>query len=258
MRLPSFRYAEPSTLQEAVAFLGEHGNQCRVIAGGTDLLPSMKQGIFNPAVLLSPERIPDLDKLEWDDQGGLRLGPLFKIRALESDGNILRKFPMIHHAARVLASPQLRFMGTVGGNLSLDTRCYYYNQSNSWRRSRPACIKMGGEVCNAIGGRKKCFAVFCGDLAPVLIALEARVTLLSGRGERTLPLADYYSGDGARPIVKEPDELLVSVDIPPPPKGAYTTFLKYRIRKSIDFPLASVAAVLSVDRAEKVAVKPIS
>jgi len=154
---------------------------------------------------------------------------------------------MVHQAARVLASPQLRFMGTVGGNLSLDTRCYYYNQSDSWRKSRPRCIKMGGEVCNAIGGGKKCFAVFSSDLAPALMALGASVKLLSQRGERTLPLYDYYSGNGAKPIFKEPDEMLVSVEIPPPPEGVYTTYLKYRIRKSIDFPLASLAAVLSVD-----------
>lgn len=252
MRLPVIRYAEPSTLQDAVAFLGEHGNQCRVIAGGTDLLPSMKQGILRPAVLLSLERIPDLNRIAWDDRGNLRLGPLVKIRALESDAILVKKFPMIHQAACVLASPQLRFMGTLGGNLSLDTRCYYYNQSNSWRKSRPTCIKMGGEVCNAIGGGKKCFAVFCSDLAPVLMALEAKVTLLSHRGERTLPLAEYYSGDGAKPILKEPDELLASIEVPPPPEGAYTKYMKYRIRKSIDFPLAGVAAVLSIDQAEKI------
>jgi 4-hydroxybenzoyl-CoA reductase subunit beta len=252
MRLPRFRYLEPRSLEEAVAFLGEHGNQCKIIGGGTDLLPSMKQGIFKPAVLLSPEKIPDLDKLEWDDLGGLRLGPLVRIRTLETDPRILQRYPMVHQAARVLASPQLRFMGTVGGNLSLDTRCYYYNQSDSWRKSRPRCIKMGGEVCNAIGGGKKCFAVFSSDLAPVFVALEARVKLLSQRGERTLPLYDYYSGNGAKPIFKEPDEMLVSVEIPPPPEGVYTTYLKYRIRKSIDFPLASLAAVLSVDKEEKV------
>jgi 4-hydroxybenzoyl-CoA reductase subunit beta len=252
MRLPRFSYLEPRSIEEAVALLGEHGNRCKIIGGGTDLLPSMKQGIFKPAVLLTLEKIPDLDRLEWDAQGGLRLGPSVRVRTLETDPGILQKFPMVYQAAHVLASPQLRFMGTVGGNLSLDSRCYYYNQSDAWRKSRPRCIKMGGEVCNAIGRGKKCFAVCSSDLAPVLVALEASVKLLSHRGERTLSLRDYYSGDGAKPILKEPDELLVSVDIPPPPEGAYTTFLKYRIRKSIDFPLASVAAVLSVDRAEKV------
>jgi 4-hydroxybenzoyl-CoA reductase subunit beta len=252
MRLPRFQFLEPRNLEEATCMLGEHGDGCKIIGGGTDLLPSMKQGIFKPTVLLSLEKIPNLGGLEFDPQGGLRMGSLVKIRNLETDSLVFQLYPMIRQAAHVLASPQLRYMGTVGGNLSLDTRCYYYNQSQSWRKSRPRCVKMGGEVCNAIGGGKKCFAVFSGDLAPALMALGASVKLLSHRGERTLPLRDYYSGNGAKPLAKEPDEILSSVEVPPPPEGAYTTYLKYRIRKSIDFPLASLAAVLRVGREDKV------
>lgn len=246
MRLPSFEYLAPKSLEEASLFLKDHGSECRIMAGGTDLLPSMKQQIFKPKYLLNLQGVPKMDGIAFDGRV-LRLGALVRIRTLETDPTIRERYPMIGEAAGAVGSVQLRQMGTLGGNLSIDTRCYYYNQSSFWRSCRPKCVKMGGTTCNAIGGGKKCFAVFSGDLAPALIAAGATVRLLSGSGERSIPLADLYTGDGAKPIAMKPEEVLTSVEVPVPEKGTFTTYLKYRIRKSIDFPLAAVAAAVSLD-----------
>jgi 4-hydroxybenzoyl-CoA reductase subunit beta len=230
----------------------DHAKECKMMRGGTDLLPSMKQRIFRPKHVLNLSAIPDLDRIEFDERSGLRMGALVKLRTLEKDPVILKRYPMITQAAGEVGSVQLREMGTVGGNLSLDTRCYYYNQSDFWRKSRPICIKMGGDTCNAVGGGKKCFAIFSGDLAPALIALGAKIKLVSAKGERTLPLSEYYTGDGANPFTRGSEEILISVEAPTPLKRTSGCYLKYRIRKSIDFPLASVATQTTSDDQNKV------
>jgi len=252
MRLPDFQYVEPKSIGEACLFLKEHGQESKIMGGGTDLLPSMKQRIFRPKYIVHLGAIPNSDRIEFDEPSGLRIGAFVKLRSLEKDPVVLAKYPMIAQAASEVGSVQLRQMGTIGGNLSLDTRCYYYNQSKFWRSCRPTCIKMGGETCNAVGGGKKCFAIFSGDLAPALMALGAKIKLLSTAGERTILLNDLYTGDGASPLAIKPDEILIGVEVPMVPKEAFTNYFKYRIRKSIDFPLASVATMLSLDRKEKV------
>jgi 4-hydroxybenzoyl-CoA reductase subunit beta len=252
LRLPVFDYREPSSLEEAVSLLREHGTECKIIAGGTDLLPSMKQKLFRPKYVMSLERISDLGGIGFDEKQGLQIGSMVTLSALETSLTVKERYPMIRDAAHAVGSPHLRRMGTVGGNLSLDTRCCYYNQSESWRKSRPRCIKLGGDTCNAVGGGKKCFAVFSGDLAPALIALGAEIKLLSHRGERILPLRDYYTGNGAEPLARDSDEILVNVKVPPLSQDAVTPYFKYRIRESIDFPFAGLAAVIHVDKKEKV------
>lgn len=252
MLLPDFQYVEPKSLQEACLFLWEHRQESKIIGGGTDLLPSMKQRIFQPKYLVSLCGIPNLDCIEFDEVLGLRIGAMVKLHSLETDPVILERYPMIREATSKVGSFQIRQMGTVGGNLSLDTRCYYYNQSDFWRKCRPTCIKIGGEECNAINGGTKCFAVFSADLAPVLISLGAKIKLFSAYGQRNLFLRDFYTGNGAKPFTMEPEEVLVSVEVPPTPKDVFGTYLKYRIRKSIDFPLASVAIMLILKGREKV------
>jgi 4-hydroxybenzoyl-CoA reductase subunit beta len=212
----------------------------------------MKQRIVKPTYVVSLSSISDLKHLQFDERSGLQIGPAVTLRSLENDRVILEKYPSIAKAAGEVGSPQVREMGTAGGNLNLDTRCYYYNQSDFWRSCRPTCIKTGGETCNAVGGGKRCFAVFSGDLAPVLIALGATITLVAAKGERTLLLKDYYTGDGAKPFTREPDEILVRIDVPPLPEKSYSCYLKYRIRRSIDFPIADVAAVIRLNGHEKV------
>lgn len=245
MRLPDFQYAEPTSLNDACIFLSEHAGDCKLIAGGTDLLPSMKQRIVTPAYLVNLSAIPDLKHCSYDERTGLQIGAGVTLRSLEKDPLVLKKYPSIAQAAGAVGSAQLREMGTAGGNLNLDTRCFYYNQSDFWRSCRATCIKLGGTVCNAMGGGKKCFAVFSGDLAPMLIALGATVTLVSLRGERSVSLKDYYTGDGVQPFVREPLEILSRINVPPQPEKTHGCYLKYRIRRSIDFPLADVAALVS-------------
>jgi 4-hydroxybenzoyl-CoA reductase subunit beta len=251
MRLPNFQYVEPGSTQEASAFLANHAEESKVIAGGTDLLPSMKQRVFRPEYVVNLSAIPNLDTIEFDEQSGLKIGALATLSVIEQEPVILEKYPAIAQAAHAVGAVQLKWMGTVGGNLCLDTRCYYYNQSDFWRRCRPTCIKMGGDTCNAVGGGKKCFAVFSGDLAPALIAMGANIRLLSAKGERTLPLNDLYSGDGADPVSIPPEEILTSVEIPAPAEGTFSTYLKYRIRQAIDFPLAGVAVKLVMNENDK-------
>lgn len=252
MRLPDFQYIEPESLEEVCLFLKEHSHESKIMAGGTELLLSMKQRIFKPKYVVNLCAIQNLDRFEFDEDRGLRLGALVRLRYLETDPIILERYPIISQAAGEVGSVQLRQMGTIGGNLCLDTRCYYYNQSDFWRKCRPICIKMGGKKCNAMGKGKKCFAVFSGDLAPALIALGAKVKLLSTRGKRTLLLSDLYAGDGVKPLAMQPDEILVGVEVPTLPREAFNVYFKYRIRRSIDFPLASVAAMLNIDRKKKV------
>jgi len=252
MRLPDLRYIEPKSIEEACLFLKEHSQESRIMGGGTDLLPSMKQRIFKPKHVLNLCTIPDLNRIEFNERSGLRIGALVKLRTLEKDPLILKKYPMIAQAAGEVGSVQLREMGTVGGNLSLDTRCYYYNQSDFWRKCRPICIKMGGDTCNAVGGGKKCFAIFSGDLAPALIALGAKIKLVSVKGERILSLREYYTGDGAKPLTREPEEILINVEVPTLPQRTSGCYLKYRIRRSIDFPLAGVATRATLDNQNKV------
>jgi len=252
MQLPQFEYVESKSLEDAARFLQEKGRQSMLIGGGTDMLPSMKQRVYHPTYIISLAAVPDLKQIQFDDNGGLKLGSGLKLCTLENNAKIKKRFPIVAQAARAVGSPQIREMGTLGGNLCLDTRCYYYNQSDTWRKCRSACIKMGGDVCNAIGSGKKCFAVFSGDMAPALIAADARIVLHSARGERTIPLDELYSGDGARPLTKQPDEILMRVDIPGRQKGALATYSKYRIRKSIDYPLAGVATMLEMDSSDKI------
>jgi 4-hydroxybenzoyl-CoA reductase subunit beta len=245
MRLPDFQYVVPESVEELVEFLKSHPGEARVLAGGTDLLPSLKQGLHTPRTLVLLSRLPALKRIAFDDRSGLSIGPLATLRELETAPVNQERYPAVSRASGLVGSPQLRQMGTVGGNLNLDTRCFYYNQSSSWRKCRPVCVKAGGDTCNAIGGGKKCFAAFSGDLAPTLIALGASVRLMSGEGERTVPLGEYYTGNGAEPFVRRDDEVMTSIEVPPPPEGAFCVYRKFSIRKAIDFPLAGVAVMVN-------------
>jgi 4-hydroxybenzoyl-CoA reductase subunit beta len=252
MSLPDFKYVEPKSIEEACLFLKVHGRESKILGGGTDLLPSMKQRIFKPEYLVNPCRIKDLERIEFDEGGGLRIGALVKLRTLETHPFILERYAIIREAASEIGSPQIRQMGTVGGNLNLDTRCRYYNQSYFWRKCRPQCIKMGGNRCNALHGGRRCFAVFAGDLAPALIALGAKIKIQSVQGERAILLSDFYTGDGANPFITGPEEMLVYVEVPAAPRKSFGSYFKYRTRKSIDFPLSSVATMVELDGTEKI------
>jgi 4-hydroxybenzoyl-CoA reductase subunit beta len=244
--LPSFQCLEPATLEEAAMIMKEAGERGRILGGGTDLVPSMRQGIFAPELVVSLQSIPVLRELTWRDDEGLRIGAYCTLREIESSHEVQARYPLAAQAAREVASPTIRHMATVGGNICLDTRCYFYNQSEDWRSCGESCLKAGGEFCKASpnGKARKCFAVFSADLATALIALGADIELVSVRGLRRLPLADFYTGDGAKPNAKEPDEILSCVILPPASQILLGVYLKYRIRQTIDYPLAGVALTL--------------
>jgi 4-hydroxybenzoyl-CoA reductase subunit beta len=169
-----------------------------------------------------------------------------RLSALERDPAVVAGWPALSRAAALVATPALRNMATLGGNVCLDTRCTYYDQSQEWRESIGYCMKKDGETCWVAPGSDRCFAVSSSDTAPVLCALGAEVSLVSRAGERRIPLAELYSDDGARPLTRRPDEILGSIHLPPVGAGERATYLKLRRRGSIDFPVVGVAARVRV------------
>jgi 4-hydroxybenzoyl-CoA reductase subunit beta len=246
MQLPSFEHLQPRSLGEALELLAAHGQQARPIAGGTELLLSMKQGLLAPAYLVDLKEIPGVDSVV-EDKEGLRIGGLTKLSALIRSPVVQERFPLLAQAASAVAAAPLQEMGTVSGNLCQNTRCFYYNQSRSWRQVRGPCFKTGGDSCHVVRGGKRCFATYQGDLAPALIALGATITLAREGGERTLPLAELYTGKGKRPLALETGEVLAEVRVPASVDGARADYQKLRLRGAMDYPLVGVAAALRKD-----------
>jgi len=249
MSLPSFDVIRPRTTGAAIDALARYGAEVQIVAGGTDLVPSMKQGLFAPRALLDLKPIRELDFIRFDPEEGLSIGALTRISAIVASRIIAEQFPVLHEAAKTIASPLLRNMGTLGGNLCLDTRCLYYNQSHFWRDSLGYCIKKDGSICHVAPGGHFCWAVFSGDTAPALLALGATIELTSPRGPRQVPLAEFYANDGIAHIAKARDEIVTRVRVPASSAGWSGVYKKLRIRQSIDYPLAGVAAVMQKDRA---------
>ena len=212
------------------------------------MIPSMNQGLFAPKILLDLKGLRDLRFIRFDPERGLTVGAVTTISALTDSPVIARHFPVLHAAARNVASPLLRNMGTVGGNLCLDTRCLYYNQSAFWRQSLGGCIKNEGTICHVAPASDKCWAAFSGDVAPALLVLGASVRLASPRGWREVALADFYANDGLVHINKTHDEIVTSVHVPAASAGWSGAYRKLRIRHSIDYPLAGVAVAMQRNR----------
>lgn len=244
MSLPPFKVLRPRNLDAAVAALGRYGLDVQLVAGGTDLIPSMKQGLFAPKALLDLKGLRDLGFVRFDPERGLTVGALTTISGVTESPVIARHFPVLHAAAKSVASPLLRNMGTLGGNLCLDTRCLYYNQSAFWRQSLGGCIKKDGTLCHVAPGSDMCWAAFSGDTAPALLVLGASVRLASPRGAREVALADFYVNDGLVRMNKAHDEIVTSVHVPAASAGWGGAYKKLRIRQSIDYPLAGIAAAL--------------
>ena len=247
MSLPAFELIRPKTLDDAVKALACFGEDAQIVAGGTDLIPSMKQGLFAPSVLLDLKPVRELDLIRFEPDHGLEIGALTRITAMIESRVVAQYFPVLHEAAKTIASPLLRNMGTLGGNLCLDTRCLYYNQSIFWRESLGGCIKKDGSVCHVAPGGQKCWAVFSGDTAPALLALNATVQLAGPQGRRELPLAEFYLNDGIVRMAKSRDEIVTGIRVPPSSAGWSGTYKKLRIRQSIDYPLAGVAVAMLKD-----------
>ena len=242
LRLPRLRYLRPAGAREAAAMIAEHGGRAMLVAGGTDLVPNLKRRQFDPEVLV---QVPALGGIRRED-GHLVLGATVTLAEAAADPQLTRALPGYAEAAGLVSSPPLRNAGTVGGNLCVDTRCNYYNQTFEWRKSIGFCLKKDGEICLVAPGSPRCWAVSSSDTAPVALVLGATVTLAGPTGEREIPAADLYRDDGIDYLGKRPEEVLTSIRLPVEP-GVRTAYVKLRRRGSIDFPIAGAAVALVMD-----------
>ena len=244
MRLPHFTYHSPRTVREAAELLAASGG-AMLVAGGTDLLPNMKRRQQVPSTLIGLRRIDELRTIHVsssnEERPGFALGAAVTLTDLVRDVRIRESYRALWQAASQVATPHLRNMGTLGGNLCLDTRCNYYDQNYEWRKSIDFCMKKDGKTCWVATGSPKCLAVSSTDTAPALLALGARVTLVSAHATRQVDASDLYQNDGIHYLTRRPDEILTAVHIPSM-DGWRSVYWKLRRRGSFDFPVLSVAA----------------
>ncbi|MGD0378292.1 MAG: FAD binding domain-containing protein [Streptosporangiaceae bacterium] len=244
MRLPQFAYLPAATTAEAAQLLAEHPG-AQLVGGGTDLYPKMKRRQLEPEVLVGLRRVAELSGIHVN--AGVSVGAGTRLHELASAGEVVRRYPALARAASLVASPQIRNAGTVGGNLCVDTRCNYYDLPYDRRCAHGFCMKAGGDVCRLAPGGDRCWAVSSTDLAPVAHMYGASVRLVSTRGERSLPIAEFYTmDDGIDYLQKQRDEVLIALDLPPA-DGLRATYVKFRRRGAIDFPLLGVAAAVRTD-----------
>jgi 4-hydroxybenzoyl-CoA reductase subunit beta len=241
LRLPDFTYRRPENAREAVHILAGEGPGAMVVAGGTDLWPKMKRRQMEPRVVIGLRHLSELHGVTGFPANGLTLGPNITLREMERHPLLLAHYPAVAEAARSISSPPLKTMGTLGGNLCVDTRCFYYDQTYEWRQSIHFCLKKDGDTCWVAPGSPRCWAVSSTDLAPVMLALNARLHLLSKDGERTIHASQMYNPDGIAYLTKRPNEIVTGVELPPL-NGDITAFKKLRRRGAIDFPILNVAA----------------
>jgi 4-hydroxybenzoyl-CoA reductase subunit beta len=257
LRLPRFRLIEPTTWTEAATLLREHGAAesdaalgtpnvpVMLVAGGTDLFPNMKRRQFTPQVLVSLGRVRGAREIS--NGAGLRIAAGATLTEVAAHPTVVAKYTALAQAAGLVSTPQLRNMGTIGGNLCLDTRCNWYDQSLFWRTAEGYCMKTHPSVvCRVATSSPRCLAVASADTVPALIALGAKVSVENADGRRELDLAELYREDGIRYVAIGRDDVVVSVTLPDA-TGWRSTYLKLRDRNSFDFPIAGVAAAVRLD-----------
>jgi 4-hydroxybenzoyl-CoA reductase subunit beta len=245
MRLPRFEYFHPQSVAEAAALLAGHGEGATLVAGGTDLFPNMKRRQVSPGVLISLRRVADLRGVRERDDG-ISIGAATTLHDVATDPLLRTRYPALARAAALISSPQIRNMGTLGGNLCVDTRCAWYDQAECWRSAAGFCLKAGSDTCRLAPGGDRCWAVSSSDLAPIVMALDGRIRLVWNGGERIIPAADLYADDGAHYLAAGGREILAEVLLPRA-DGVRATYRKLRRRGSIDFPLVGVAAAMTID-----------
>jgi 4-hydroxybenzoyl-CoA reductase subunit beta len=246
MRLPPFSYLAPVSVADAVKLMADHGPEAMLVAGGTDLYPNMKRRQFEPRVLVGLRGIRDLAGVRPHGAGGLVIGAGTTLTAVARHPETRARYAALATAAGAVSTPQLRNMGTLGGNVCVDTRCNYYNQSYQWRKAVNFCMKKDGEICLVAPGSPRCWAVSSSDTAPALWSLGATVRLAGPAGERTIPLPALYQDDGIQYLTKQPGEIVTEIVLPPA-EGVRSVYLKLRRRGSFDFPVLGVAAALRLD-----------
>jgi 4-hydroxybenzoyl-CoA reductase subunit beta len=249
LRLPAFELLRPRTTSEAVALLAKHGEAAMIVAGGTDLVPNMKHELFEPDTLVSLEEVEELRGVRVREDGGLAIGAMTRLAEVAASPEVASRAPALAQAASLVAGPQLRTMGTLGGNVMLDTRCQWYNQTHFWRQALGFCLKKDGTECHVVAGGRKCVAAASNDTAPALMTLGATLVLASAESHRELPVDELWRADGIRNKALLPGELLTEVRVPPQASGHRGAYGKLRDRGSIDFPLLGLAVRLDLDAA---------
>jgi 4-hydroxybenzoyl-CoA reductase beta subunit len=243
MRLPAIDYFRPKSLQEALTVLERDEESAILIGGGTALIVSLKQRLLKKDIVVDIGHLEELCFIDEND-GYLEVGSATTLQMLHQSEVLHQKLPLLINAALKVASGQVRNVATIGGNLCQDTRCCFYNRSQSWRAHLRSCFKLQGEVCNAVKGAKECQAIFSSDLAPSLIALDAQVTITSKGNKRIIPLLDLYSGKGENPLVLKGNEIVSKIRVPSMDGRISSAYLKLSNLKAVEFPSLSVAVLL--------------
>jgi 4-hydroxybenzoyl-CoA reductase subunit beta len=245
LRLPKFRYLQPNSIDDAIRMIADNGPDAMFVAGGTDLYPNMKRRQQTPKVVIGLAQIHDLRTTKGRPKDGVVLGSNLTLSEVTDDSRIRHAYPAVARAAELISTPLLRNMGSIGGNLLLDTRCNYYDQNYEWRKAIHFCMKKDGDICWVAPSSPRCWAVQSSDCAPVMVAIGAKVKLVSSSGERMIPAAELYNDDGIRHLNKRPDELLTEIHLPAV-NGWRATYWKLRRRGSFDFPVLGVAVSLKL------------
>ncbi len=247
MRLPKFEYLEAKNVKDITSLLKKN-KEAVIVAGGTDILPKMKQRIVTPKFVINVTKIEDLKKIEFGEKKGLALGSLVTLDAVSKSKPVVEKFTALAQASGRVASSQIRNMGTIGGNISIESMCMYYNQSHEWRKGRPhLCFKLGGDRCFVAKGSKECLALFQADTPPALIALGAKVTIVDGTGkEKVIDIEKFYTQKSKKVNILKATDFVKQIQIPTPPKGTGSCYLKMAQREAIDYPVAGAAACVTV------------
>jgi 4-hydroxybenzoyl-CoA reductase subunit beta len=245
MRLPKFEYRMPRSLEDAVKMKADCGNEAMFVAGGTDLYPNMKRRQQTPKTVISVMRLAELHSIKGDAESGMTIGAGVLLHEVCENASISQSHCVVSEAAKTISTPLLRNMGTIGGNLLLDTRCNYYDQNYEWRKGINFCMKKDGDTCWVAPGSPKCWAVQSSDLVPVMVALGAKLKFVSIEGERIVGASELYNNDGINYLHKSADELLTEIYLPPM-RNQRAVYKKLRRRGSFDFPVLGVAATVNL------------
>jgi 4-hydroxybenzoyl-CoA reductase subunit beta len=249
IRLPKLTYHEPTSMRELLTLKQELKADCAILAGGTDLLPMLKRRNRTAPHLLNIKRISELNRISYSEAKDLQIGSTVTLRDVIDHPVVSKKYPILAQAAGAVGFNQLRNMGTLGGNVCLDNKCPYFNQSAFWWKSRPDCFKRGGDQCYVVKGGKECFSLSAADTVSALMVLDAELLVLGLENERRVPIKDFYTGNGQKPHDLRDEEIVSAILIPPDGLGWKQGFLKKSVRGSVDFAIASLSVRLKVDGA---------
>jgi 4-hydroxybenzoyl-CoA reductase subunit beta len=240
-RLPKLACFQPKTIEEAIETKKEFGKDAVILAGGTDVLPLLKRRNIGARTVINLKTIPELSRISLDENGKIKIGATATLRDIIDSELVLSSFPLLAEAASSVAYNQIRNMATLIGNLCVDNKCTYYNQSKFWWQTRADCFKRGGNQCYAVKGGEQCFALAVGDTVPALIALDAELSIVGPGCGRRIPVAKFYTGNGRKPYLLDDDELVCAIELSASSDGWHDGFLKKSVRGAVDFALAAMA-----------------